>query len=226
MRHASVEKELLSRFEYPVALTVEVTSKGVLLSKLRYLKTVGLTINETIRCPSIEVYCHVSPNMDPRLMKGRGRPMGIDWIFCFQPERQMLKETFKNIRERKVSLNYRNPLTRDIVDKLLEKIEKNSNISYKRLSPYEQGIILEPYCRTVFEKAGSGDRIVLQNVEIVDRESNLLVHMDDDTVLYRPKPGPVMEIDLLVLTDFSYLSSIVEGLEKQGFLRDTNRVLG
>ena len=40
-RLLSLDDNLLKGFEYPVCLVVEVTKQGVLLSKLRYLKSLG-----------------------------------------------------------------------------------------------------------------------------------------------------------------------------------------
>ena len=52
-KELSLESSLLSGFEFPVALVVEVTKQGIVLSKQRYLKALGDVVNQTIRCASI-----------------------------------------------------------------------------------------------------------------------------------------------------------------------------
>ncbi|GEM_PF-2141412 len=218
-RELPLERGLLEKYEYPVALAVEVTKKGVTLSKLRYLKTVGQAINETLRCPSIEVYCHVSPSVDPHMEKGHGRPMGIDWIFRFDVRKDLFREVVRDIRKGRRRINTNNPNTREMARHLIQKIETRKNPSYKMLNPYEQGLVLEPYCEMIFERAGRGPRDVFQNVEVVNRESALLVR-DPEPTIYYPKPSPTMEIDLLVITDVSTLPSILMDLKNYGFERD------
>ncbi|MCK4717330.1 MAG: hypothetical protein KAT70_01580 [Thermoplasmata archaeon] len=224
MLHRSLEDTLLGDYEYPIALTVEVTKQGVTLSKLRYLKTVGQMINETIRCPSIEVYCHVNHRMDPHIEKGHGRPMGIDWILQFKPNHTIFRDTISALREGTMSLNLGNPMTQNIAKKLMEKIHSRSSVSYKRLNSFEQGLVLEPYCRLAFERAGEGRRTVLQNVEIVDRESSLMTRNGRESTVYHPTPSPTMEIDLLVITEIETVHSILTGLKELSFNKNPAQI--
>ncbi|MDG6220343.1 MAG: hypothetical protein QCI38_02705 [Candidatus Thermoplasmatota archaeon] len=221
MLHKPLEENLLKGYDYPVSLVVEVTKQGVTLSKLRYLKTIGQLVNETIRCPIIEIYCHMGNQIDPHLDKDHGRPMGIDWIFKFDLDNKIFRKTVESLRREEAQLNLRNPMTRETGLKLLRKIEKYSSINYKRLNPFEQGLMLEPYCRMVFEMAGTGHQTVLQNVEIINRESNLVVHKPkEQSVIYYPQPSPTVEIDLLIITEIDEVHTILDGILKLGFKRD------
>ena len=53
LKEDPLEETLLNGFEFPVAVVVEVTKQGIVLSKMRYLKAVGDVINQTVRCASI-----------------------------------------------------------------------------------------------------------------------------------------------------------------------------
>ena len=103
---------------------------------------------------------------------------------------------------------------------LMEKIIKKERIIYKRLTAQEQGLILEPYMNYLLTHAGEGKRTVLQNIELVEREGVLKCQVDQDIIRYRPAHGPTMELDILVVTDQRYLTSIFKGLERFGFVHE------
>jgi len=210
----------LSGFEYPVALVVEVTKQGVLLSKLRYLKALGDVINETIRCPSIEAYVHLGSHVDPYLINGNGKPTGIDWIFNFRMDRELFNETVAMLKSGEAKINLHNPKTKKIANNLFRKIRERDRVSFKRLDPVEQGLILEPYCNLLFHRAGNGERIVLQNVEVSNREACIRVRGPKEDVIYHPKSAPLMEIDLLVITEISSVHSVLTGLKEYGFVHE------
>lgn len=222
-RHFSLEDELLDSFEYPIALTIEITKQGVILSKLRYLKTVGLTINETVRCPSIEVYAHMGSQIDSYLSNGNARPAGIDWIFTFRLQPDIFQEAVELIKRGELHINKNNPKTRDIAQELVRTINNKKRVSFKRLNPLAQGLVLEPYCNLIFQRAGEGERIVLQNVEVVNRENALRVRPPHQEDFYYPRPSPTMEIDLLVITEIGNVHSILDDLKENGFIHDRTK---
>ncbi len=212
----SLDNTLLKDFEYPVCLVVEVTKQGVLLSKLRYLKSLGQEINETIRCPVIEVYMHMGKFVDPYLKSGGARPIGIDWIFSFELDKQLFRETVNALKAKKANFNVNNPMTKKFVAHLNSKIGQGQ-ISFRKLAAVEKGLILEPYCNLAFQKAGKGKRIVLQNVMIIEREAAIRVSGPGYDDVYTSKPGPAMEIDILIITEISNVHNILEGLKQYGF---------
>lgn len=215
-RLLSIDDNLLEGFEYPVCLVVEVTKQGVLLSKLRYLKSLGQEINETIRCPVIEVYMHMGTHVDSYLKNGGARPTGIDWIFIFELDRTLFRETMKALKAKKVNFNMNNPMTTKSAANLMEKIKKGKT-SFKKLEPVEKGLILEPYCNLAFQKAGEGKRIILQNVMIIDREAAIRVSGPGYDDVYTSESGPAMEADILVITEISNVHNILDGLRQYGF---------
>jgi hypothetical protein len=218
-RYLRLEETLLKDFEYPVCLVVEVTKQGVLLSKLRYLKSLGQVINETVPCPSIEVYMHMGRFVDPFLLKGGARPIGIDWIFSFDLDRELFKETLVLLRNGKAKMNRNNPMTAHLIPPLLRKID-SGKLNFRRLEAVEKGLILEPYCSLAFQKASSGRTVVLQNVELVDREAAIRVRGQTYDDIYSSKPGPVMEIDILAITEISNVHDLLEGIGRYGFYPD------
>jgi len=213
----SLDDTLLKGFEYPVALVVEVTKKGVILSKLRYLKALGQAVNETIRCPSIEVYAHMDDYRDSYLEQRGGRPIGIDWVFRFGLDGRLFNETLSLLRKGELSLNINNPQIYNIGKRLAERLERKGGLNFRRLDPVEQGMVLEPYCNLVFQRAGEGRRIVLQNVEVMNTEPSLRTRARGIDMIYTPEPAPHMEIDLLVITEISTVRSILDGLRGMGF---------
>ena len=215
-RLLSLDDNLLKGFEYPVCLVVEVTKQGVLLSKLRYLKSLGQEINETIRCPVIEVYMHMGKFVDPYLKSGGARPIGIDWIFSFELDKQLFRETINALKSKKANLNMNNPMTTEFVAKLTKKIDRG-NTSFRKLESVEKGLILEPYCNLAFQKAGKGKRVVLQNVMIIEREAAIRISGPGYDDVYTSKPGPAMEIDILIITEISNVHNILDGLKQYGF---------
>ena len=218
-RHLSLDETLLKGFEFPVCLVVEVTKQGVLLSKLRYLKSLGLVVNETIRCPSIEVYMHMGKFVDPFLFKGGARPIGIDWIFSFELDKQLFGETLELLRRGKAKINQNNPLITHLVKPLLRKIDAGK-VNFRKLEAVEKGLILEPYCSLAFQKACGGKAVILQNVELVDREAAIRVRGPNYDDIYSSNPGPVMEIDILIITEISDVHNILQDLGKYGFTLD------
>ena len=220
-RLLNLDETLLGDFEYPVCLVVEVTKQGVLLSKLRYLKSLGQEINETIRCPVIEVYMHMGKFVDPYLKNGGGRPIGIDWIFGFELDRQLFRETVDALKEKKANFNMNNPMTTDFVANLDRKLQRGG-INFRKLEPVEKGLILEPYCNLAFQKAGRGNRIILQNAMIIDREASIRVRGPGYDDVYASEPGPAMEVDILVITEISNVHNILEGLGQYGFFYNHN----
>jgi hypothetical protein len=84
----------------------------------------------------------------------------------------------------------------------------------------EKGLILEPYCSLAFQKASSGRTVVLQNVELVDREAAIRVRGQTYDDIYSSKPGPVMEIDILAITEISNVHDLLEGIGRYGFYPD------
>ena len=215
-RLLNLDDNLLKGFEYPVCLVVEVTKQGVLLSKLRYLKSLGQEINETIRCPVIEVYMHMGAFVDPYLKNGGARPIGIDWIFSFELDKPLFKETVNALKTKKANFNMNNPMTTKFVANLSSKIGQGY-INFKKLGAVEKGLILEPYCKLAFQKAGKGKRVVLQNVMIIEREAAIHVSGPGYDDVYTSKPGPAMEIDLLIITEISNVHNIMDGLKQYGF---------
>lgn len=218
-RYLRLEETLLRDFEYPVCLVVEVTKQGVLLSKLRYLKSLGQVVNETIPCPSIEVYMHMGNFVDPFLLKGGARPIGIDWILGFDLDRDLFRETLVKLRTGKARMNQNNPMTAHLIQPLLKKID-SGKLNFRRLEAVEKGLILEPYCNLAFHRASRGRSVILQNVELVDREGAIRVRGPTYDEVYSSKPGPVMEIDILVITEISNVHDLLEGLGSYGFFKD------
>ena len=208
-RTLSLDDTLLKGFEYPVCLVVEVTKQGVLLSKLRYLKSLGQEINETIRCPVIEVYMHMGTFVDPYLKNGGARPIGIDWIFSFELDKPLFKETVNALKTKKANFNMNNPMTTKFVANLNSKIGQGY-INFKKLGAVEKGLILEPYCKLAFQKAGKGKRVVLQNVMVIEREAAIRVSGPGYDDVYTSKPGPAMEIDILLITEISNVHNILD----------------
>ncbi|MEA3559868.1 MAG: hypothetical protein U9R75_11500 [Candidatus Thermoplasmatota archaeon] len=220
LKEYPLEETLLEGFEFPVAVVVEVTKQGIVLSKMRYLKAVGDVINQTIRCASIAMYAHVSPFVDPHLQDRKIGPVGIDLVYNFKVDKGAFNETVESIKRGRATINHNNPQTRDMALALIDKINKKERINYKRLSAQEQGLILEPYVYHLFCKAGSGRRQVLQNVELIDREGLLKCQVKHDVIRYKPAPAPTMELDILMFTDLQTLPSILKGLEEHGFRRE------
>jgi hypothetical protein len=212
-----LESSLLDGFDFPVALVVEVTKKGVVLSKLRYLKGLGQMVNETIRCPSIAAYVHVERYRDSFLAERGARPMGIDWIFQFDVEPRLFNEALAMLRKGALHINFNNPQTEKMARRLMERLDRRGSLSFRRLDPIEQGMLLEPYCNLALQRAGEGRRIVLQNVEIINTEPSLRVRSPGMDMVYAPEPAPHMEIDLLVVCEISTVRSILDGLRDQGF---------
>ena len=223
-KHLSLEEHLLSGFEYPIVLIIEVTKKGVILSKLRYLKALGQFVNEMIRCPCIEVYCHMDRYEDPYIAKGT-RPTGIDWIFTFNMDRRLYKDTLRAIRTKDAKININNPHTAPFAKKLQQDI-LSGNISFKRLDASTQGLLLEPYCYLAFCRSGQGKRIVLQNVEIINREPSLRVRGPEFDALYSPNPAPLLEVDIMVIIEIADVYSLLTGLKDFGFSHDKSDVRG
>ena len=224
LREMSLEEALLDGFEFPVALVVEVTKQGVVLSKMRYLKALGDMVNQTIRCASIEMYAHTGSFIDPHLKNGLIGPIGIDLIYSFRVDKQLFNEAMNDIRNDRGSINMHNPQTRDMAKVLLEKIRARERINFRRLTSQEQGLILEPYTTHLLMKAGKGRRHVLQNVELLDREGVLKYQTGDTTIRYRPAPAPTMEVDVLMITELESLPTILKGLERYGFIHQKVRV--
>jgi hypothetical protein len=223
LKEYPLEDTLLNGFEFPVALVVEVTKQGIVLSKMRYLKAVGDIINQTIRCPMITMYVHMGTFRDPHLASDMISPMGVDLIYLFQIDKQYFNETIETIKRGRATLNFHNPQTRDMARGLMEKIMKKDRINFRRLSAQEQGLILEPYIYYLFQRVGEGKRNVLQNVELLEREGILKCEIGNDTLRYRPAPAPTMELDILMFTDLKYLPSILRGLESHGFKHEIQR---
>jgi hypothetical protein len=218
-RYMSLDETLLKDFEYPVCLVVEVTKQGVLLSKLRYLKSVGQVVNETIRCPVIEVYMHMGRFMDPILFKGGARPIGIDWIFSFDLDRQLFMETLTALRTGKAHVNHNNPQITNLINPLMKKIDAGK-MNFKRLEATEKGLLLEPYCKLAFQKAAKGRCKIFQNVELINREASVRIRGPGYEDIYNSEPGPPMEIDILVIAEISDVHDILEGLGQFGFFLD------
>lgn len=217
LKEYPLEETLLNGFEFPVAVMVEVTKQGVVLSKMRYLKAVGDVINQTIRCASIAMYAHMGHFIDPHLQEQNIGPVGIDLVYNFSVDKMIFNETVESIKRGRARINHNNPQTRDIAMALMEKIRAKERINFKRLTAQEQGLILEPYTYHLFEKVGSGRRHVLQNVELIDREGLLKCHIGKDVIRYKPAPAPTMELDILMFTDLTNLPSILRGLEGHGY---------
>ncbi len=217
LKEYPLENTLLDGFEFPVALVVEVTKQGILLSKMRYLKAVGDVINQTVRCASIAMYAHMSNYVDPHLKEENIGPVGIDLLYNFRIDKGLFNETVEAIKRGRARINFSNPQTRDVARSLMEKIKNKEKINFKRLMAQEQGLILEPYVYYLFCKVGEGKRNVLQNVELIDREGLLKCQSGKDTIRYRPAPAPTMELDVLMFTDMRTLPSILKGLEEHGF---------
>ena len=223
LKEYPLEDTLLNGFEFPVAVVVEVTKQGIVLSKMRYLKAVGDIINQTIRCPMITMYAHMGMFRDPHLSSDMISPMGVDLLYLFQIDKQYFNETIETIKRGRATLNFHNPQTRDMARGLMEKIMKKERINFRRLSAQEQGLILEPYIYYLFQRVGEGKRNVLQNVELLEREGILKCEVGNDTLRYRPAPAPTMELDILMFTDLKYLPSILRGLESHGFKHEIQR---
>jgi hypothetical protein len=219
-RIISLDDALLSGFEYPVALVVEVTKKGVVLSKLRYLKALGQLVNETMRCPCIEVYVHADGREDPYTEMRGGRPVGIDWIFHFNVNNALFSEAMAQVRDGELRLNINNPQTQHIAARLLGRLDRRGGVNYRRMDGIEKGLLLEPYCNLAFQRAGKGKRVILQNVEVMNTEPTLRVRQRGVDVIYAPEPAPHMEIDLLVIAEISDVRSILDGLAAMGFRHD------
>ena len=215
-----LEDALLNGFEFPAALVVEVTKQGIVLSKMRYLKAVGDVINQTVRCPSITMYAHVARFIDPHLREESVGPVGIDLLYNFQVDKNILNETVEALKRGRARLNFNNPQTRDIARTLMDKILNKEKLNFKRLTAQEQGLILEPYVFYLFGRAGEGKRSVLQNVELIDREGILRCQIGTETVRYRPAPAPRMELDILLFTEMRNIPSILKGLEAHGFVHE------
>lgn len=220
LKEYPLEETLLDGFEYPVAVMVEVTKQGIVLSKMRYLKAVGDVINQTIRCASIAMYAHVSHFVDPHLQDQKIGPVGIDLVYNFQVDKGMFNETIESVKRGRATINHNNPQTRDMAIALMDKIRTKDRINFKRLTAQEQGLVLEPYVFHLFNKVGEGRRQVLQNIELIDREGLLKCQVKNDVIRYKPAPAPTMELDILMFTDLQTLPSILKGLEKFGFRRE------
>jgi len=216
-----LEEALLNGFEFPVALVIEVTKQGIVLSKMRYLKAVGDVVNETIRCSSIEMYCHMGKFVDPHLNGERTGPIGIDLLYLFDLDKASFNEAIDSIRRGKAHINLNNPQTRDIAKGLVEKIRTRDRINFNRLTAQEQGLILEPYVYYLLTRVGEGKRKVFQNVELVERGGMLKCHIGDDVVKFRPAPAPTMELDILVITDMRTLHSMLKDLERFSFRKES-----
>lgn len=223
LKEYPLEDALLNGFEFPVAMVVEVTKQGIVLSKMRYLKAVGDVINQTIRCAAIAMYAHMGHFVDPHLQEENIGPVGIDLIYNFQIDKGLFNETIEAIKRGKARINHNNPQTRDMAKLLMEKIHNKERIIFKRLTAQEQGLILEPYVFYLFGRVGEGKRNVLQNVELIDREGLLKVNDGRDIIRYKPAPAPTMELDILMFTDLKYLPSILKGLEEHGFRHESGR---
>lgn len=217
IKELPLEYTLLDGYDFPVTLVVEVTKQGIVLSKMRYLKAVGETVNQTIRCASIEMYAHMGNFVDPHFSHQQAGPVGIDLLYSFRIDKGVLNETVEEIKRGKAMINFNNPQTREMAKSLMDKVHNHRRINFKRLSSHEQGLILEPYAYYLLKKVGQGKRTVLQNVELSDREGSLKCKMGDDTVFYRPATSPTMEVDILLITDLKTLPSILSDLEKYGF---------
>ncbi|MFO8051596.1 MAG: hypothetical protein R6V01_07860 [Thermoplasmatota archaeon] len=220
LKEYPLEETLLEGFEFPVAVMVEVTKQGIVLSKMRYLKAVGDVINQTIRCASIAMYAHVSHFVDPHLQDQRIGPVGIDLVYNFQVDKGIFNETIESVKRGKATINHNNPQTRDMAMALMDKIRTKERINFKRLTAQEQGLVLEPYVYHLFCKVGSGRRQVLQNIELIDREGLLKCQVKKDVIRYKPAPAPTMELDILMFTDLQTVPSILMGLEQHGFKRE------
>jgi len=215
-----LEESLLSGFEFPVALVVEVTKQGVVLSKQRYLRAVGDVVNQTIRCASIEMYAHTGQFVDPHLRLGLGGPVGVDLLYNFKVDKHLLNQTVQNIKQDKLRINFNNPQTGEMARALMEKIRNKERINYRRLSSQEQGLILEPYVSYILSRAGRGRRKVFQNVELLNREGIIRCHEGNDIHQYNPIPAPVMEVDVLMITELAALNSILTDLVNYGFIHE------
>jgi hypothetical protein len=218
-RYMSLDETLLKDFEYPVCLVVEVTKQGVLLSKLRYLKTLGQVVNETIRCPVIEVYMHMGRFVDPFLFKGGARPIGIDWIFSFELDKSLFKETLTALRTGKAQMNPNNPMTAHLITPMMKKIDAGT-LNFRKMEATEKGLILEPYCKLAFQKAVKGRCKIFQNAELIDREAAIRVRGPGYEDIYNSEPGPVMEMDILVILEISEVHDVLDGLRQLGFFLD------
>lgn len=218
-RYLNLDETLLKGFEYPVCLVVEVTKQGVLLSKLRYLKTLGQIVNETIRCPVIEVYMHMGKFVDPFLSNGGARPIGIDWIFNFELDRPLFRETLVLLRNGKASINRNNPMVAQFINPLMRKID-SGKLNFKKLEAVEKGLLLEPYCRLAFRKAGGERCVTLQNAQLIDKEAAIRVRGPGYEDIYNAEPGPAMEIDVLVIAEISDIRPMLDGLGRYGFFLD------
>jgi hypothetical protein len=217
LKELPLEDALLNGYSFPVALVMEVTKQGIVLSKMRYLKAVGEAVNQTIRCASIEMYAHMGHFIDPHFNKEQAGPVGIDLLYSFHIEKGIFNETIEEIKRGRARINYNNPQTRDVAKTLMDKIKNHNKIIFKRLSSHEQGLILEPYVSVLMQKLGEGKRTILQNVELSDREGSLRCHSGGDTVIYRPAKSPTMEVDILLICDLRTLPSIMGDLEEFGF---------
>lgn len=215
-----LEEALLNGFEFPVALVVEVTKQGIVLSKMRYLKAVGDVVNETVRCPSMVMYCHMGRFVDPHLIGESTGPMGVDLLYLMELDKGLFNESVDAIRRGRIGINKGNPRTQNIAALLIEKINTRDRVNFNRLTAQEQGLILEPYVRYLLERAGSGKRKVFQNVELVERGGLIKCHSGDDIIRFRPTPAPMMELDILLVTDIKTLYSILKGLESMGFKKE------
>jgi hypothetical protein len=223
LKEYPLEDTLLNGFEFPVAVVVEVTKQGIVLSKMRYLKAVGDVINQTIRCAAVAMYAHMGLMIDPHLKNHNIGPVGIDLIYNFQIDKAMFNETIEALKRGRAKINSNNPQTRDMARSLMDKIYNKERINFKRLTAQEQGLILEPYVSYLCNKVGEGKRNVLQNVELIDREGLLKCQVGQDIVRYKPAPAPTMELDVLVFTDLKTLPSILKGLEQHGFRHEISR---
>ncbi|MDG6224482.1 MAG: hypothetical protein QCI82_03110 [Candidatus Thermoplasmatota archaeon] len=216
-----LEEALLNGFEYPVALVVEVTKQGIVLSKMRYLKAVGDVVNETVRCPSMVMYCHMGKFIDPHLIGQRTGPMGIDLLYLMELNKGLFNESVDAIRRGRSMVNTNNPSTKNIASALLEKINTRDRINFNRLTAQEQGLILEPYVHYLLKRAGSGKRKLFQNVELVERGGLIKCRSGDEIIRFRPTPAPMMELDILLVTNMNTMSSILKDLEMMGFKKET-----
>jgi len=213
----SLERSLLNGFEYPVAFVVEVTRQGVMLSKLRYLRALGQLIGDTVQCPNIEVYMHMGNYLDSHLETSGARPPGVHLFYQFSVDKGLFKELLEQISTGKAKISTNNPQTQKLAQGLIRDIQKGKLHNFKKLNPHEQGLILEPYCSMVMEKVGVGKRVILQNVEITDRENTLRIRDTKDETLYYPIALPSMEIDILMIIELENAYSVLKGLERVGF---------
>ncbi len=233
-RTISIEGELLGSFDDPIALSIEVTKQGVVLSKLRYLKALGSFINETINCPNIELYLHTGNFIDTHIEKGGGRPAGIDYIYKFKMRKRILRQVVGEVYNGKLQINSSNPNITDKVENVHQMIDRHFNpekyhngkrsiMNVKKLTGVEEGILLEPYCahicNTIMQER---HHLLLQNVQLL-RQNYMRAAPNNGGkyVDYVPRQPPTMEIDILLIIEIKDLSLFLEGLSEYGYHKAT-----